>query len=376
MNNTLTDTRPVIFHLITGFDVGGAERMLSRVLPRLTNYQHVVISLTSDGPMRPEYEKLGLTTSILGYNHVWYINAFFRWIRLVRKYQPAILTTYLIHADLVGRIWGKVTGIPIIISSLRARFRGQNHRPLLRLLRQFDGWVDAYLPNSQEVRRYYVDDLHFPAEKFTVITNGLEKSDWPPTITPSVRASLMNSLMMPQTVRVIGTVSQLRPEKGVDRLIDAMARVSDRQIHCLVIGDGIERTRLEAQAIKLGVSQRVHFLGNRSDVAEMLQLMEIFILPSWFEGMSNALLEAMAAGRAIIVTDTPENREVITPDCGRLINTDDPHTVAQAIDALLQSPDDRERLGDAARRRFEQYFSLDEKIEQLNSFYANLLGTT
>src|SRR5690349_16770947 len=110
MNNT--STKLVFFHLITGFSVGGAERMLSRVLPRLNRYQHVVISLRGDGPMGAVYRDRGLQTETLNMTSPLDIRAWGRFRSLVKRYKPAALTTYLIHADLVGRIFGHFAGIP------------------------------------------------------------------------------------------------------------------------------------------------------------------------------------------------------------------------------------------------------------------------
>ncbi len=373
MNNTLTDSRPVFFHLITGFGVGGAERMLSRVVPRLVKYRHVVISLRRDGPMREVYEQSGLTTAALQMRHPLDLRAWLRFRRLIHQHHPTVLTTYLIHADVAGRILGHFFGIPIIVSSLRARFRKFEVRNLLRLAKLFDGFVTSYIAVSEEVRRFYVDDLHFPAKKFTVVTNGLPVDEWHTEITTDIRGRLLRNLGLPESSRLVGTVSQLRPEKGVDRLIHAMAKLDNSSLHCLLIGDGPEQARLESLVATNGLQERVHFLGNRPDVADVLLLLDIFVLPSHFEGMSNALLEAMASGRAIIVTDTSENREVITPATGRLIDTANAALLANTMKELLTNKNINSQLGRAARQRFEQHFSLDRKIEQLDRIYADLL---
>lgn len=373
MNNTLTDQRPIFFHLITGFDIGGAERMLSRVLPRLADFRHVVISLRSDGPMRQVYEAAGLETAMLSMRNLADLRAAWRFWRLVRRYHPAVLTTYLIHADIFGRIFGKLSGIPVIVSSLRARFRNFELRGLLGVAKFFDRWVNQYVAVSEEVKRFYVEDLQFPPHKFTVVTNGLTPSEWPTVIAQAERLTAIREFGFSPEAMIIGTVSRLRPEKGVDRLIAAMAKLHDQQSQCLIIGDGPERERLEALAKELNVTQRIHFLGDRTDVRSLLLVCDIFVLPSLFEGMSNALLEAMASARPIVVTDTPENREVITDSTGCLVDTSQPEILAQTIDDLLMDSSKRSQLGQAARQRLEQHFSLPEKVEMLNRMYHRLL---
>ncbi len=322
------------------------------------------------------YRRARLTTATLDVKHFFDLRAWSRFHRLVKHYRPAILTTYLIHADIVGRIFGHLAGIPIIVSSLRARFRGFGVGHLLWLAKLFDPWVDQYIAVSDEVRRYYVDELGFPSKKFTVITNGLAVEEWQTTLDLGIARQLRQSLNLPAEAYVIGTVAQLRPEKGVDRLIAAMAivRISDPTIQCLLIGDGPEQPQLVAQAKALGVSDRVHFLGNRHDVKDLMRILDIFILPSLFEGMSNALLEAMAAGRTIMVTDTPENREVVTPASARLIDTGRADVLAQAIVSLRHDEKQRKELARAARQRFEEHFNLDRKVAQLDQLYQSLLS--
>ncbi|MBI5467151.1 MAG: glycosyltransferase [Candidatus Kerfeldbacteria bacterium] len=378
MNSTSTNAKPILFHLITGFNVGGAERMLSRVLPRLDRYHHVLVSLRGDGPMGEVYRQAGLTTEFLNMAHPLDLRAWWKFRDLVVRYRPAVLTTYLIHADLVGRIFGHLAGIPIIVSSLRASLRGYNTGGILRWVKLFDGWVTHHIAVSEEVRRFYVEDLHFRAETFTVVTNGLPVNEWTTTLAAETRDQLRQSIGLPPEAFIIGTVSQLRPEKAVDRLVAPVQRLreSTPPIHCLIIGDGKEEEKIRRQAQEAGVAERMHFLGNRKDVKEVLKLLDIFILPSLFEGMSNALLEAMAAGRTIMVTDTPENREVITPETGVLLDTGNADLMAQTISALQQDVHRRETLAATARRRFEEHFALEKKIEQLDRLYQSLITRT
>lgn len=371
-----SSNKPVFFHLITGLQIGGAERMLARILPHLSEYRHVVVSLTGDGPMRQEYENIGVNVKMIGLRNPFDIGAFFRFRAIVKKHRPIVLTTYLIHADVVGRIWGKMLNIPHIVSSLRARFRNNNYLFFLLLARIFDFCVDRYIAVSEEVKKYYIKNLKFPKSKFAVIVNGLDEKIYRTSIDAEKRNKILSNLGIPNSSLIVGTVSQLRPEKAVNRLISAMQIVRKKRAdaHCLIVGDGALQNELQKQTELSGMSDCVHFLGRRSDVPEILTLFDVFVLPSLFEGMSNALLEAMACGRAIVATDMAENRELITHNDGMLIDTSNSNILAETILELLSDDLRRQEIGNAARQKFVKNFILSDRINELKSFYNSILS--
>ena len=151
------------------------------------------------------------------------------------------------------------------------------------------------------------------------------------------------------------SVARLVPQKGLDVLVDALPRLSGAAAAWPVtlVGDGPERDRLQAQAKDLGVSDQLRCLGFRSDPERFLAEAAVFVLPSRFEGMPNALLEAMAAGLAVIVTDaSPGPLEVVEPGVsGLVVPSDDPVALAAAMESLASDPDRCRRMGDAARAR-------------------------
>ncbi len=151
------------------------------------------------------------------------------------------------------------------------------------------------------------------------------------------------------------TVARLVPQKGIDVLISAIALLSGSASEwpVVLVGDGPERQALEKQAAVEGVQDHVHFEGFRSDPEVLLAAASVFVLPSRFEGMPNALLEAMAAGLAVIVTDaSPGPLEVVEDRrCGIVVPSEDPHALAKAMSELVEDVDLRNRLGFAARER-------------------------
>lgn len=180
-------------------------------------------------------------------------------------------------------------------------------------------------------------------------------------------ALLPNPLPMPNVPAAAGsvrdrkgfvTVARLVPQKGIDVLISALELASaDAKCWDLtLVGDGPERERLEFQVQQLGLQDRVHFLGFRRDPQHLLLQSAVFVLPSRFEGMPNALLEAMAAGLAVVVTDaSPGPLEVVESEInGLVVPSDDPEALSAALDRLAADPLLRERLGASARQTLQQ----------------------
>lgn len=378
MGMRANDSRPVIFHLLTAFGVGGAERLLERILPKVSQYNHVVISLKGDGPMRKDFEQAGLHTEILNIHSPFSISGFLAFRRLVKSYKPIILSTCLVHADLIGRIWGKLSGIPKIACYLVARYRGGRFWLVIRLMAWTDWLVDRYIAVSSEVQRYFVEDVGLPQKKFTLIVNSVDPGVFLPKENPEARQKVLLDLQLPLDSTIVGTVANLREEKCIERLIASLPMVFQHEpkARCIIVGKGVRRTFLEQQAKQLGISDRVRFVSFWPDIFEILPVIDIFVLPSAFEGMSIALLEAMATARAIIVTDTPENREVITVGTGVLVDTKNANALGGEILSLFGNVQQRKNLGAGARKRVEDHFSLSQSVTELSNFYRSLHSST
>ena len=153
-------------------------------------------------------------------------------------------------------------------------------------------------------------------------------------------------------------MARLVPQKGIDVLIRALAQTTGatRDWTLTLVGDGPEREALERQVLQAGLQEKVHFLGYRPDPQTFLLQAGVFVLPSRFEGMPNALLEAMAAGLAVVVTDaSPGPLEVVVNGVsGLVVPSDEPSALADALDRLAADPGLRERLGAAARATLRQ----------------------
>ena len=208
--------------------------------------------------------------------------------------------------------------------------------------------------------------LYRRADVLTANTTGVMES-LVPLFQARHLALLPNPLPMPVVPASVGsagdrqgfvTVARLVPQKGIDVLIRALAQTSGaaQDWTLTLVGDGPEREALERQVLQAGLEEKVHFLGFRSDPQTSLLQAGVFVLPSRYEGMPNALLEAMAVGLAVVVTDaSPGPLEVVEAGVsGLVVPSDEPAALADALDRLAAQPQLRERLGAAAREALRQ----------------------
>jgi glycosyltransferase involved in cell wall biosynthesis len=223
------------------------------------------------------------------------------------------------------------------------------------------------------VRDFYVQH-GIPQEKFAIIPNGI-----PPfaPATSTSRGELLDELGLPADARVIGAISRLWPQKRIKDLIwaaDLLKCIRD-DTHLLIIGDGPQRWRLERYRDQVEIADRVHFLGERDDVPRLLPHFDCLWLGSAYEGQSNAIMETMSAGRPVVATDIPGNRDlVVHEETGYLVPLGDRAGFAQRTNILLNDAELAGRLGEAGRRRMLEEFSVERMIERHVELYQQILA--
>jgi glycosyltransferase involved in cell wall biosynthesis len=226
--------------------------------------------------------------------------------------------------------------------------------------------VGRYVAVSHDVAAQLAARLGWPPAKITVIHNGVPL----PATEPRRDEALRNSLAGAAPLAV--TVARLTQQKGIDTLVRAAADAPGVQF--AVVGDGPERTRLEAAARSLGVADRVRFLGHRHDVPDLVAAADVFVLPSRWEGSSLALLEAMAAGKPVVATAVGGTRELVTDgETGILVPPDDATALADAVRSLALDATRAGALGAAARARVAAEFEISAKTEALTDLYRDVL---
>ena len=287
---------PIAF-CITDLDPGGAERALVQIVTRLPwTWAPHVYCLMQRGELADELEAAGVPVTCFNVRSRANVGVVFRLARALRVQKPVVLQTFLYHANLVGRFAGRLAGVPKIVSGIRVAERRSRWR--LR----FDCWterlVDQHVCVSPAVAEFSIA-AGLSRDKVEVIPNGVDYEKFA-TAEP---ANLTEFGIAPDA-DVILSVARLDPQKGIDVLIDAFAALAAQfpKAELLLVGDGPSRTALVEQAARSGFGSRIHFAGYRRDTPGFYRAAKVFVLPSRWEGMPNAVLEAMAAGCPVVAT--------------------------------------------------------------------------
>jgi glycosyltransferase involved in cell wall biosynthesis len=269
------------------------------------------------------------------------------------------VVTMLFAADTIGRLLARWSGVPRVVSSLRSR--NIHYSRIQRwLVRATVGVADAVIINSPHTREFAVKFEGVRPESIVYIPNGMQVGDYWESIDFE---SLRNELGVPRNGLLLGTVGRLTEQKGIDILLHALSHLNSYEAHLVVVGAGEMETKLRALTARLGLESRVHFIGYRADVPRLLGVFDLYVHPARFEGMPNALLEAMATARPIVATQVDGNRELIEDGVhGWLVPPENPDALATAVAAALRDRDEARRRGIAARQRVADHFSLDAMI--------------
>ena len=361
-----------VLFLITELSMGGAQRALLHLLSGINRERFtpaVACLYNGDGAVAQAIRVLDIPVFDARMHTKTDLRALSRLYRHIHSRRPTILHTSLFHANLSGRITGRLTGVPIIISSERTMAMESEWR--YRLNRWTIGMVDRVVAVSKKVGEFCINNIRLPAQKVVVIHNGVEI----PLLPPDTREQARLELGLPQDALVCGAVSRLDPVKGIDVLILAFAQVlASHAAYLVIVGEGPERQHLESVAQESGVSDRVIWAGYRADVPQQLPAFDVFVQPSLHEGLPNTVLEAMAAGLPVVATavgGTPEL--VVNGKTGLLVPPGDPAALVGAITALLENPEARGSMGQAGRRRVKQRFTVEEMVQKIEQLYEDML---
>lgn len=360
-----------VLYLITDLDVGGAERVLLETVRRLDRrrFRPVVSSLAPAGALAREFARLGVPVRALGMRGPADAARAAGLLRLLRRERFDILHTHLFHANVLGRLAARAAGVPVVVSTVHVAEPRRWHVLLEGLT---SGLVDRFVTVSEAVRRYMLRRAHLPAEKVLVIRNGVD-----PARFRLPRGRFRRAEGIGPEEFLITTVGRLDVQKGLVYLLRAAREVAARrpEVRFLVVGEGPLRDRLLRERDALGLGERVRFLGFRRDVPRILVDSDLFVLPSLWEGLPIALLEAMAAGLAVVATDVEGVREAVTHEQeGLIVPPGDPEALAAALMRVVEDAGLRERLAASAHRRAVEEFGWEKVVAATMALYERLLS--
>ena len=355
---------------------GGAETQLTRVATALSRrgWKVGVLSLFPMSDFEDELREAGIPhvvcepsrspddRPLIPFKMSW------RLVRQLREWRPSVLITFSYHADVMGRVCGRLAGVPTIIGSLRTAHTKTSLRD--KVYRYTEPLIDLTISNSQAGVNYMVSRRILTLRKTKVIPNAMIMADFP---SPASREAVRAGLGIPEDTFLWLAVGTLNPAKDYPGLLEAAAEVAaaEPSFRLCVAGGGVALDSMRALAQARGVDGVVQFLGKRGDALDLMRAADAFVLSSAWEGLPNAVMEAMASGLPVVATDVGGVRELIEPGrSGWIVPRRDPAALAARMLATMAlDPAARERLGAEARAsmtgRFDHERITDRWEEQI-----------
>lgn len=363
-----------VLFVVNGFSIGGGEIKLLELIREITDkypegFICSVCSVGIDGPLRPQFESLGLKTEVFLKSGPYDVSQIFKLVKLIHNERIDIVQTTLFYADVIGTYAAKLAGIRHILSwEAVTQPYSLKHLYAYRLASK---WFSLSIAVSHAIEKQVVINRHVSSKKACTIQYGVDVN----LFSPAKEQWLKRELGIKNNKVLIGTVARLTEQKGHRYLISAIPEIlkDHPDVHFILIGDGPLREDLSKLASSLNVNSSVCFLGFRNDIPELLQNLDLFVLPSLYEGLPNVVLEAMASGLPVIATavdGTPE--AVLNGETGMLVPACQSEALSTAINAILSDPQKMKNMGKAGRKRVERHFSLSGQVDQFVQLYNSL----
>jgi glycosyltransferase involved in cell wall biosynthesis len=370
--------RKRVVHISKVTGIHGTEKHLLSLLPELNrNYEIIFIILTEPDNPVTEYFQMLKIKGIKTFNiNIWFDIAplcFLKIFFLLKKLKPSLVHTHLIHGDIYGITASWAAGIGKIVSTRHNDDSFRKNR-LLRAINIFlNIKTDSVIAISEWVGLFANKIERIKAEKIKIIHYGLGE-----TMTSGNRNSFLDEIGFAGREVVLGIVARLVEQKGHYFLIEAFSKAfkENPDIRLLIVGDGELKDRLQSHVRREHLDKAVVFTGYKKNVPDILDSIDIFIHPSLWEGFGLSILEAMSMGKPVIATNVSAIPELIEDGVsGLLVPPKDVDSLAGAIIRLSNDESLREQLGQKAKERWKNTFSVDSMVNKTMELYDSLLSS-
>ncbi len=345
---------------------GGAERMAATLAAGLdrSRYEPTVLVTRSSGPLQSILDEAGIPVEVLGRTRRLDIAAMRRAVAIARR--ADLIHSHKFANNVLSALVAARARRPLVVHEHNWSGDGSRLRPLLdrQLLgRRAEAYVCCGHAVAETVRAHGV-----PTSRIQVVPNAIE-----PGI-PHPRAGARRMLGIPEDRVVLGMLTRLRPEKGVDVLLEALAMLpAPRPLAC-ILGDGPERAAIEQRIAALGLSGDVLLAGHRDDAPRLAAAFDVGVVPSRWEGLPLAALEVMHADRPLVASAVGELPRLLEPGRGIVVPAGDPAALAAALGRLAGDPQLRHQLGQAAGEHVRREHLLPAVSERIQETYDQVLG--
>jgi len=364
-----------ILFLVTGLAYGGAETQVVYLATRFKSrgWEVGVVSLIPPKAYIEDLEKADVLVFSLDIRRkLPDPRPILRLVQIIRKWQPDVVHSHMVHANLLARIVRPLAPFPVLVCTAHNIDEGGRLREVL--YRLTDPFCDLTTQVSQAGLERYVHVGAVPRHKICYIPNGVDTERFKP--------NLEDRLKVRKELRVEGfvwlAVGRFDPPKDYPNMLQAFARVVHKHLNTmlLIAGDGPLRKTMENMTRELGVEKHVKFLGIRRDIPQLMNAADAYVMSSEWEGMPMVLLEASACRLPIVATNVGGNAEIVLDgQTGFLVPPKSPEALSQAMLRMMDLPEEvREKMGEQARKHIESNFSLDRIVDCWESLYYELLN--
>ena len=360
-----------LMHVLFSLQTGGAEHVVLNLARKLNpeRYELHVCSLSGEGELAPEFRRLGVRVHTLIKRSGIDLTLCVTLTRLFRRERIQIVHTHNVAPWLYAGLAAKLSGAALYHTEHSNVFAHQ--RALLLAERVLAAFTRVIISDSDKVKRQLVERQGIPSRKIVTIVNGIETSLFR-NEHEADKEQARRAIGVNGAAPVIGTVGRLAAVKDQQTLLEAFRQIVSHypEALLLIVGEGPMRQELEDQTRSLGLGAHVKFLGRRSDIPELLRLLDVFVLSSVSEGLPLTVLEAMAAGVPVVATDVGGLCEVVTDrETGLLVPPRSPTHLAAAVVTLLNDHAMRTAIRHMARQRVRTRFDLDQMVQAYEAAY-------
>jgi len=372
-----------LLHIVGDSSFGGAAKIILRLAQtmKVEGWQVDILTTNSVFQEASRQHDIGVVSLDAIRREVrpwWDLRGLVRLYKFLRRERYLVVHTHTSKAGFVGRLAAWLARVPVILHTAHGfAFHERSPRSTrafyCALERLASRWCDRIVSVNEFHRRWALELGICGPNKISAIPNGIARQS--PNL-PASAVVLRRSLATPAADLIVLTMGRLAPEKGLEYLIEAasLLRCSRPAFRFVLAGDGPLRAQLQGLAESLGASRHVEFLGYREDIPDLLAACDLVVLPSLREGLSIALLEAMAAGKPIVTTEIGSNLAVVSQaDTALLVPPGDPQALCDAILRCGCDPALRATLGTNARLLFERRYTEERMLNSYKKLYVDLV---
>jgi glycosyltransferase involved in cell wall biosynthesis len=365
-----------ILFVSTSTTVGGAEKTLF-ALATLVDHKRFqvvdVVSLKPEGHYARRLTDQGVPVESLSLEGKPSLSDAKRLAAIIERVRPDVVHAVMYQAIQLARMAKPHTSVAYkLVSSPRVNYRSRSLWTLLvdRWLKERD---DLLIAECEASRKFLLEKLRYKPAKVITIRNGVDLAGWPASKIDRQKKRM--ELRLGSGDVLVGALGRLDRQKGFSTLIEAMAALKDTPLRCVILGDGPERARLEALVRKHHLESFVWLLGEKDEIPSWLSAFDLYCLPSLWEGLPNALLEAMALGLPVVASDVDGVPEAVTSGKdGLLVPPAQPAALAAALKSFAFDPAKRAALGAAAKATVNERFTLRRMIGEYERAYEDVLA--